>query len=378
MKLILNLIILISFIGLINCYGESDSEGNPNYLERESHNMLNVVRMFPREYKRDFMVGFQGIDDILTESRYPSGVNPLFYYNSLNRLAKAHSFDMATKETSTSKCFQHNDCNGTTVNDRFKNWDSCIEKGAYGENIAWAKPPQTGIATNNQLICEKFNAPCPSDQVVAEIGHRDIIMSFDYPFYSVGVGNYESEFNSLYWTQDFLGTQCVSAPQSPIYSGYHTYYPATSGETLFLVTFYSPKGALVAKKMNIVFSNTKINIPLRYGNSTFGIYSHKATTFTDCQQYYFETTTTDNKVFRYPETGYLQTTKTSSTCVGWNLEGNNFVVPSSSEETTDSSGSSSEETTNSSEQDGSDPNNSNILKLNGLLVLLFLNVLLFI
>ncbi|KAK5575401.1 hypothetical protein RB653_010661 [Dictyostelium firmibasis] len=306
MKLLL-VVILIVFIlkaSNVNAYGESDSQGNPCSLERESHNLINLVRMFPVQYKSSFMNGYSGLSSVLNSYK---AVTPLYIDNVLNRMSKAHSFDMAN-----SNCFSHNDCNGTAINQRFQKWGIT---NTWGENIAAGN--KDGITTNNQLICDSSsgNKVCSGDNSGSD-GHRKNIMSSNFQFLGVGYYSTSTSTYKNYWTQDFSGSGSI-LPTNPIYSGYHTFYPSTTIPK-FIVMFYSKTQSL--SSMSIVFvGGSTFPMTLTYGNSSYAAYTYTPTSFTvSCQQYYFQGNTTNTSTFRYPDTGYLQVSK-DTTCSGWSI-----------------------------------------------------------
>ncbi|EGC29288.1 hypothetical protein DICPUDRAFT_84678 [Dictyostelium purpureum] len=305
MKLMLFLIILtLTNSLLVKGYGETDKDGYPNHFERESINLLNYVRMFPIQYMYTFMKEYGNLNYMFTQYKQTF---PVYYDTSVSHGARFHSYDMASKNY-----FAHNDRSGS-FGDRVKRFVSNIRY--YGENIAAGK--QTGIETNNQLICDSRNQDryCSADGSGND-GHRKNIM--DPQFKVAGVGYYYTYSSSYknYWTQDFAG-ETSGIPNTPIYSGYHTFYQ--SENPIFILSYYS--NDLSTKEINIVFvedSNENVEIMDRnYGNDNFGIYTHIPSFYTPCGKYYFTTTTNNNSTFRYPDTGYLQISKDITSCNSW-------------------------------------------------------------
>ncbi|KAM9957364.1 hypothetical protein ACTFIR_009469 [Dictyostelium discoideum] len=296
------------YISNVNSYGESDSQGNPCSLERESHNLINLARMFPVQYKTSFMNGYSGLSSVL--SSY-SAVPPLYMDNLLNRMSKAHSFDMSLKN-----CFSHSDCNGTSIGQRFNKWST---EGTWAENIAAGN--KDGISTNNQLICDSPNGNkvCTPDGS-GQDGHRKNIMSEDYQILGLGYYYTSSSTYKTYWTQDF--TSSSNLPTNPIYSGYHTFYPSATIPK-FIAMVYSKTQTI--STMSIVFvgsigsADSKLPMELTYGNPSYAAYTYTPSTYTvACQQYYFQGTTSNGTTIRYPDTGYLQVSK-DTTCLGWSI-----------------------------------------------------------
>ncbi|KAN0004621.1 hypothetical protein ACTFIU_001859 [Dictyostelium citrinum] len=315
MKLILLSILIVFILNGSRCvysYGESDSQGNPCSLERESHNLINLARMFPTQYRASFMKDYYG--SVLNS--YPA-VPPLYMDNLLNRMSKAHSFDMSMRN-----CFAHNDCNGTSIGQRFQKWRTA---GTWSENIAAGN--KDGITTNNQLICDSPNggSSCSSDYS-GQDGHRKNIMSGDYQILGVGYYYTSASTYKTYWTQDFTSADDSNLPSNPIYSGYHTFYPSASIPK-FIAMVYSKTQSI--SSMSIVFvggNGSTLPMELTFGNPSYAAYTYTPSTYTaSCQQYYFQGNATDGSTFRYPDTGYLQVSK-DSTCLGWSISVSVSVV----------------------------------------------------
>ncbi|KAM9984640.1 hypothetical protein ACTFIY_009078 [Dictyostelium cf. discoideum] len=308
MKLLLSLIILFfTFTKNVNSYGESDSSGLPSYQEREQFNLVNLIRMFPTQWKTDYMSTYSNLNGMLVD--YPP-VPPLYYDNTLNRLALSHSQDMGNNN-----CFQHNSCDGTNIWTRFNQFITCKgSNGAMSENIAAGTDALEAI---KMLVCDETGGKCANDKSSSD-GHRSSIMSSDYKTLGVGYYSKSGSDYTQYWTQDFNEGNCNS-PTNPIYSGFHTW--ATSNPQ-FIVLFYSTTDSV--STMSLVFGDgTSKALPRTYGTASSGAYI-TTSAYVACQAYYYEVKTTGSKTYRYPETGFLQVSKSSS-CSGWVLSAS--VIP---------------------------------------------------
>ncbi|KAM9997448.1 hypothetical protein ACTFIZ_010960 [Dictyostelium cf. discoideum] len=300
MKLLLSLIILFfTFAKNVNSYGESDSSGLPSYQEREQFNLVNLIRMFPTQWKADYMSTYSNLNGMLVN--YPP-VPPLYYDNTLNRLALSHSQDMGNNN-----CFQHNSCDGTNIWTRFNQYITCKgSNGAMSENIAAGADALEAI---KMLVCDETGGKCANDKSTSD-GHRSSIMSGDYKTLGVGYYSKSGSDYTQYWTQDFNEGNCNS-PTNPIYSGFHTW---VTSNPQFIVLFYSTTDSV--STMSLVFGDGTSKVLSRtYGTASSGAYI-TTSTYVACQAYYYEVKTTGSKTYRYPETGFLQVSKSSS-CSGW-------------------------------------------------------------
>eukprot|EP01132_Coremiostelium_polycephalum_P005819 gene5819-7243_t len=288
-------------------YGETEN-GYPNELERESHLLLNAVRIDPINYKIKFMTkefgNLPGENKILTNYQ---PTHPLYYNRELNQLSRSHSIDMATNG-----CFSHTDCNGTSVLDRFKNHIQDCKLMEFAENIEAGIT--TGIKANNNWLCEKKDQ-CPEDNTL-ESGHRKSIMNPNLN--GVGVGYYYSKNDKLnyhhYWTQDFFRTSnCDRVFHGQIHSGFHTFLSGDTNPT-FLATFYYAVPPTSAK---IIFNGQPNgqDLTLFLGNSSHGVYSYTPSSPpNECIKYRFEFKSSAGTHI-YPDTGSLHYTS-------YSLEGN--------------------------------------------------------
>ncbi|KAM9971945.1 hypothetical protein ACTFIW_011933 [Dictyostelium discoideum] len=302
MKLLLSLIILFfTFTKNVYSYGESDSSGLPSYQEREQFNLVNLIRMFPTQWKADYMSTYSNLNGMLVD--YPA-VPPLYYDNTLNRLALSHSQDMGNNN-----CFQHNSCDGTNIWTRFNQFITCKgSNGAMSENIAAGTDALEAI---KMLVCDETGGKCANDKSSSD-GHRSSIMSSDYKTLGVGYYSKSGSDYTQYWTQDFNEGNCNS-PTNPIYSGFHTW---VTSNPQFIVLFYSTTDSV--STMSLVFGDGTSKVLSRtYGTASSGAYI-TTSTYVACQAYYYEVKTTGSKTYRYPETGFLQVSKSSS-CSGWVL-----------------------------------------------------------
>ncbi|EGC37028.1 hypothetical protein DICPUDRAFT_30965 [Dictyostelium purpureum] len=305
MKLLYVLIILTINYLLVKGYGESDKDDYPNHFERESHNLINLVRMFPQQYVYSYMKGWENLGVMFSQYK---ATFPVYYDNSVNRIARYHSYDMGANNY-----FGHGDRNSQSASDRIQRAVPCSTYNS--ENIAAGK--STGIDTNNQLICDdpQFGNYCTPDGSGHD-GHRKNIMNPDLKLMGVGYWYASNSAYKYYWTQDFTG--CTSnLPTNPIYSGYHTFY--NSNNPLFVLSYYS--NSLSTPAMYIVFVSGSVEnvVPMRrtYGNDKFAVYTYSPSTHTPCGKYFFATTTENHKTYRYPETGYLQIAKDLDSCKSW-------------------------------------------------------------
>ncbi|KAN0050193.1 hypothetical protein ACTA71_003299 [Dictyostelium dimigraforme] len=308
MKINYNLIVCV-FISTIlmvyqvSAYGESE-KGYPSHFERESHNLVNLVRMFPTQYKANYMNSYKnlGLENILNVPAVP----PVWYNSTLNDLARSHSNDMAT-----SPCFQHNSCDNTTIWARFDSFITCSGAGSRSENIAAGYT--SGLETNNQLLCDKDSTKLCATDASLNDGHRVNIMSKSTS--NLGVGNVYVKGSpyGTYWTQDFTSGSC-SLPETPIYSAYHTFPNGSNPQ--FIAIYYNK--TMPAKSIELVFvDGDSIDMTLTYGNSSAGAYI-TTTDFDYCAQYYFDITTQSGETYRYPDTGVLQLVNNlNSSCPSW-------------------------------------------------------------
>ncbi|KAF2075478.1 hypothetical protein CYY_003214 [Polysphondylium violaceum] len=289
------LLFTLLFVAAVYGYGEANSDGHPNWVERESHTLLNFVRINPSAYRQNFMPAsrYKNVGNILLSGYKPTA--PLYYNETFNKLALYHSDDM-----SKNKCFSHDSCDKTKIGERFAQFlGSCIP--AWGENIAVGY--SSGILQNNLLICED-GTTCISDGQ-SGVGHRNNIMSSSYV--QVGVG-----FTNNYITQDFRASGCISdAPTSPIHAGSHT-YNISGSQLTYITTFYNSQ--LTVNSAEIEFSNSRENLVLLYGTANQGAYIYQPTNGTQfsCEPYRF-VFSTNNGTFTYPDTGSLITSNKDCT-----------------------------------------------------------------
>ncbi|KAN0053027.1 hypothetical protein ACTA71_012508 [Dictyostelium dimigraforme] len=311
MKVIIQSLVILLFIFTknVDSYGESDSSGLPSYQEREQFNLVNLIRMFPTQWKTDYMGSYSNQKGMLVN--YPA-VAPLYYDNTLNKLALSHSQDMGNNN-----CFQHNSCDGTNIWTRFGKYITCKgPNGAMSENIAAGADALEAI---KMLVCDETNGQCANDKSSGD-GHRSSIMSGDYKTLGVGYYSKSGSDYTQYWTQDFNDGNCNS-PTNPIYSGYHTW---VTSNPQFIVLFYSTTDSV--STMSLVFGDGNSKVLSRtYGTAGAGAYI-TTSTYVACQSYYYEVKTTGSKTYRYPETGFLQVSKSSS-CSGWVISAS--VTPTS-------------------------------------------------
>ncbi|EAL61268.1 hypothetical protein DDB_G0292288 [Dictyostelium discoideum AX4] len=307
MRIIYNLVICIFISSLlmvnqVSAYGESE-EGYPSHFERESHNLVNLVRMFPAQYKANYMNDYKsmGLENILNVPAVP----PVWYNSTLNDLARFHSNDMATYP-----CFSHNSCDGTDIWKRFNSFITCSNAGSRSENIAAGY--SSGIQTNNQLLCDKVGSICATDASDND-GHRVNIMSKSTSNLGVGHVYVKGSTYGSYWTQDFTSGSC-SLPDTPIYSAYHTFPSGTKPQ--FIAIYYNQ--TMPADSIELVFvDGDSIDMTLTYGSSTAGAYM-TTTDFNYCAQYYFDIKTESGETYRYPDTGFLQLVNNlNASCPSW-------------------------------------------------------------
>ncbi|KAK5582811.1 hypothetical protein RB653_004397 [Dictyostelium firmibasis] len=343
------LYIFIVLINYSNCYGESNSNGSPNYQERESLNLINLVRMFPKEYRDNYMSN-NGFTNLFTGNTYPATF-PLYFNETITKLAQYHSNDMCVNG-----CFSHNDCNGTSITIRFDKFLNCDRNWNRAENIAAGIT--TGIEANNLLLCDssKMGGPCSLDASGYD-GHRKNIMSGNYGYVGVGVKNLGSSQYKTCWTQDFTSGNC-GGPTTPIYSGFHSFIKKSTSPT-FIMIYYEIVSPAKNVETSLVFSNgTSIKMALKYGNINQGAYIVSLPSVENCSKYYFKVVT-EIKTLRYPDSGYLQLSKDLS-CQSW----------------TPSSDTSSNNGGTESENPSEEPSNSIIIRSSNLFfILIFISLL---
>lgn len=118
--------------------------------------------------------------NLVNKERTQRGLSPLNYSYELEKVAKAHSLDMASRNY-----FSHNSPEGKTPFDRIKN--AGISYNSAGENIA------AGQKSPEEVVNGWMNSP----------GHRANILNSNYTKMGIGViygGSY-----GIYWTQLFTG-----------------------------------------------------------------------------------------------------------------------------------------------------------------------------
>lgn len=145
-------------------YGESDEEGRPSRQERRLHLLTNQVRAAPHD--------FPGWDTSLAS---PNPRPPLSLDGDLFEAARFHADDMAT----TTGCFQHASCDGTSMASRIRRF---FAGGAFGENIA------LGQQDERAAIVAWMNSTT---------GHRENILSPSWNVLGTGASP------GLYWVQNF-------------------------------------------------------------------------------------------------------------------------------------------------------------------------------
>ncbi|KAK5578217.1 hypothetical protein RB653_003170 [Dictyostelium firmibasis] len=302
-KSFLLFIISCNFIINVYSYGESDSNGNPIWQERESLNLMNAVRFDPVGYKNYFMSsGYNNMGNVFANNIYPA-TNPVYYNSVLNAQARYHSTDMGVNN-----CFSHSNCDGTSITSRFNSFNANCMTG-WGENLSAGF--STGVLTQNSLICET-PPNCVNDG--NNDGHRSNMMVSRWVAAGAGFYYAPSSTYKYYWSQDYKDGTCE--PQtSPIYSGSHSFWPSSS--PMFHVSYYNKKGETLSSARVIFGSGSYGDLNLVIGSTNKGFYTFYPNGYAICDSYVFEFATTNGNVYRYPDTGSLSIVTYSGSCSAW-------------------------------------------------------------
>ncbi len=273
-------------------YGVPEN-GYPTYRERLVSVLTNAVRADPVAWKAKFLTGYTNLSKVLQPSIYPA-VPALGWNYNLNRSSRYHSGEMA------GGCpFQHESCDGGDPFTRIESFYGT--SNAEGENIAAGYG--TALATVVGWICdapsESSPMACATDSTTAEAdGHRTNIMDSDFRELGCGYVDNPSSMYGDYWTQDFGG----NAPHiQPAAGGSHMPY---SGKTYFLLN-YSSASAAMAATLNLAGVETPLT--LEFGSTTNGTYTVSVISANACRSYHFTAMDSQSRVWRFPETGELQT-----------------------------------------------------------------------
>ncbi|EGC33191.1 hypothetical protein DICPUDRAFT_81016 [Dictyostelium purpureum] len=302
MKILYSL--LVSFLifnqfAHIDAYGETVN-GYPSSNERETFVLLNMVRMFPQEFKKEYLLPQNRTGMDLIFSKYDA-TTPLRHDFSLTKVARAHSRDMAVNN-----CFQHNSCNNENIWDRFKEYEAC--GGAWGENISAGNNSPLGSMT--AFLCDSKNGACVPDGDDND-GHRRNIMSKSYA--SVGSGYFYNQDSTYrhYYTQDFSSGVCEDT-YSPIYSAFYTMVDA---KTPRFIAAYS-NSTVAFQSVSLVFNGASHTMDIHYGNNNNAILTKDNVEFEFCAPFYFEALDVNKNIVRYPDEGFLRLA-TNSSCESW-------------------------------------------------------------
>ena len=325
----------------ISFAGYGDKEGiYPNVNERVLHVLTNMARMAPQSFDDDYLLN--GILDSYT------AVHPLYLDQTLSKLARYHSEDMAHngygfhKEAGghySSKLQNPPDTifNGDVVQfidslisfgERVKGVNDSnfnyTESSSTSENVAWV------YSSSGNVPIRFFN------NWLNSTGHRNNI--FNASRYEMGNGFVPND-TIKYWSGDTwiiktfnsdkagLATQVLGKGTEinvgPIFSGVgadsiHTLLTNIGGNetwskeenstTSYLANYYDPgKNPISA---DLILEGTRIALDLHMGSADAGTYTYSETTG-GCKNFYFEFKDANNKTWTYPETTYLGT---SSEC----------------------------------------------------------------
>ncbi|EFA78150.1 pmp22 family protein [Heterostelium album PN500] len=298
-------------LSIVNGYGEesANSPGHPNWGERESHALLNALRIYPRGYVRSFFEPYKGKDigPNVLGSKYPSQ-SPLYWDYTLLSSSIYHSNDMGTNN-----CFSHDDCTGgASFGTRVKKFINPKCNSYLGENIAAGM--SSGISANTLLICEKGDTPCYPDGT--NDGHRSNMMSENYVGVGIGLmpGVAKGSYN-YYWTQDFSSCT-IGLPSAgyPVHGGSHT---IINNEIIFLADFFDSVNGTTPNQKLLRLSNGYAYEMSEEYSETGQLFTVRNANVTECMGYIFEFKT-EAGTFRYPSTGSLQViTSPTSTCAAW-------------------------------------------------------------
>ena len=213
-------------------YGEK-IDTYPSVEERQIHLFTDILRVDP-------MVFWDG------EGEY-SPKRPLIYNYDLNRAAFAHAFDMHTNG-----CFQHESCDGTTMEERGSGFYSGYSN--IGENIAM------GYSSSWDAV---FNGWLYSD------GHRANMLHAVWN--ELGTG-YEDDGGSGRWyVQDFGSRGDAEEPY--LTSGTHwPEHPGTGDAVTFYTAWYDPAG-IAPQRVRLAMDDACHEMELEYGEPEMGVYS---------------------------------------------------------------------------------------------------------
>jgi hypothetical protein len=263
----------------------------PLWQERALLTLTNACRIDPRGYRDRFL----GVSGILTAEAYPA-VDPLFYNSQLNRCARSHAADMA------SRCgLSHNSCDGEQWVNRVR---SCYDNGnGIAENIAYSRHwPQSTLS--QWLLDGPVEAPAPDRS--STDGHRRNIMHDDYREigcgYAVGPVGYRDSGNP-YWVQDFGdGTSAYS--HLALSAGAHLFLE--DGQITFMAIYHSSDGKS-ALQAHCIVDNRAYDMQRTLGVDARGVYERSLAMRSDCRSYYFEFVDEMGDTARYPTEGLLYT-----------------------------------------------------------------------
>ncbi len=258
--------------------------GFPDMRERRILVLTNTCRMAPVEYRDTYI----GDYDILLPQNYPA-TKPLYWHLDLNRVARAHSRDMANNHG-----LDHSSSDGTSWDDRIKSY--YFKSGRIAENIASGSGDAFG--SMRQWIMDGSPDPAPDNN---GDGHRKSIMSSSYKEIGVGYAYGEKQWYH-FWTQDFSGGS--SEYGTPITSGAH--FLRDDNTTQFMAT-YADQTGYAPQKTEVIIDKEIFNLNLLMGAEEQGTYTVSCPTADDCRYYFFRFTNSDGNVWRYPQAGRLVT-----------------------------------------------------------------------
>lgn len=282
-----------------NPWGAPQS-GYPTWRERAILVLTNAVRMAPTAWRDTYMGDFTpSAAGILSPSSYPVQP-PLFWNFNLNRVARAHSVDMANNCGLGSSAVW---CDGTA-------WDTKIKQyyttsADIDENLAAGTG--TPRYTVNLWLCDASGGSCCADGAGCD-GHRANIMRSTMQELGAGWAS-GTQSPGTFWTEDLGGgTPAVTAP---IVAGAHVFLPDATKIGFFL-NYYDPThGAPQSVTLWIAGASHPMTDVL--GAPAAGTYTVALPKAAGCRTYHFLAIDALGMPWRYPAAGEL-VTATEGTC----------------------------------------------------------------
>jgi len=296
----------------------------PSYDERSMGVWLNVARIGYTWYRQKYMCPL--IYDGSCSRVFDGSSNPIassvpgFYDFNLGRVARLHCKDVV--ENCRQGKADHNDCNGTSANDRiskFTSWSSeiYINYGpgiglfrGFGSVAAWVCDGYHTTGSSLPSLSECVNdAGFHPDGSKGTAGHRYGVMN---QCANWGCGVYgESGSTSYATTCDCCsGSWCDPSNYTGLHiaAASHVGDPADTSKFLYMATILTT--GITVSSVKVIEDDdeaNKIDLPLLYQGTYGAIYASPSyDLLNDCRTYYFELTYGDT-FERYPAEGVFYT-----------------------------------------------------------------------